>query len=67
MTILLVLLAIVLVVLFTMLGGAVVVGTSAAWFLETPFMDGWHAAWDKPWVLLGFAIIAGALVGGSKS
>jgi hypothetical protein len=59
-------LLIVVATLFFMLAGAVVVGTSAAWFLDTPFVDGWDAAWDKAWVLLGFSLIVSVLFGGLK-
>jgi hypothetical protein len=36
--------------------GAVLIGTTNAWFLDAPFIDGWHAAWETPWKLLVFTI-----------
>lgn len=37
--------------------GALAIGAANAWFLSGNFDDGWHLAWAKPWVLLGWIIL----------
>jgi hypothetical protein len=41
----------------SMVGGALVVGASAAIFLHLPFADGWHAAWHRPGMLVLFVVL----------
>lgn len=62
-----IIIAIVIFVILAMLLGALLVGTASAWFLNLPFSYGWHMAWEKPWVLLGFAIITIVLAGMLRS
>ena len=57
MEIIIVLFIIAVVLGLFMLLGALTVATANAWFLHGNFVDGWVAAWDKPWVLLGFGVL----------
>lgn len=61
--IVLILVLLVAAVLIGMAGSAALIGAACAWFLHMPFVDGWHAAWDRP----GILFLWGCLAGGSFS
>ena len=67
MVILLFLAVLVLVIAVLLVMSAVTVGLAASWFLHIPFGTGWEAAWDRPGLLVAFALIVGALLGGSRA
>lgn len=46
-----------LAIAFSMVCAAALVGLNAAVFLDTPFDEGWHAAWNRPWMLALFALV----------
>ena len=65
MTVLVALILIALGIGLVMVLGGLTVGTANAWFLSGNFVDGWDAAWDKPWVLLGFSILFFGILAGA--
>ena len=46
-----------------LVGGALTVAIVGAMFLEIPFSDAWHAAWDNFVYLILFVFIIGPLLG----
>lgn len=38
---------------------ALMVGVYNSWFMLGNFSDGWHMAWQKPWLLFAFALVIG--------
>lgn len=41
---------------------ALAVGAANAWIMEGNFTDGWHKAWERWPITLGWSLIAGFLV-----
>lgn len=61
--VILILLAVI--ILFWLLGGAVLVGLSGALFFDQPWRTGWDSAWDNIGYLILFGLVAGVIYGGS--
>jgi hypothetical protein len=62
-----VILFLVVAVLLCMAWGALGFGAGVSWLLGGNFVDGWHAAWSKPWILLGWSLLFIGSIGGSSS
>lgn len=60
--------AFVIAIALAMTWSALAIGAANAWVLNAQFSDGWHAAWGKPWVLLGWSLLfMGTLAGTRRS
>lgn len=61
-----VLIILAIVLLFWLVGGALIVGLAGAMFFDQPWRYGWDAAWDNLGYLILFGLVAGIIYGGSS-
>lgn len=58
--------ALIIIGLVSLLGAALAIGAATSWILQGNFSDGWHAAWGRWPITLGWVVLFYGTAAGSN-